>query len=141
MKKKTFVLMVSTKFQKGHPKEGKPTNFEEQILEGKKIHTIRENFKYWNDKVFQINQGEAILSVRKWTGKPYRSKQEVIKEFDKIGIQKCTIDSCAEVVFLNGKGCVQDIEKNDGLSFEDFWNWFPYQKNDCAIIHFTDLIY
>ena len=38
-----------------------------------------------------MNAGEAILSVRYWSGKPYNSKQLRIVEFDKdsgVGVQK-----------------------------------------------------
>ncbi len=36
----------------------------------------------------------------------------------------------------------QEIAKNDGLSFEDFCEWFKVRnKKPMAIIHFTDFRY
>ena len=75
MKKKTYVLMISENFPKYHQKAGEPTFFARKIEEGKKIHTIRQNYELWNKRAEKINKGEAILSIRKWSGKAYRSKQ------------------------------------------------------------------
>jgi hypothetical protein len=81
-----------------------------------------------------------------WSGKPYQSKQEEIFRYDnthKIGLQK--LDDAKNFVFalVEGKKVNwEDIAKNDGLSFEDFCEWFKIRNNSpMAIIHFTDFRY
>ena len=76
---KTYVLMVSTKFPAYHFLNGEPTLFIEKIASGEKITSIRFNYELWRKRFEKINKGEAVLSVRSWEGKPYRSKQ--IKNF------------------------------------------------------------
>lgn len=154
---KTYVLTVSEKFPKTHPKSGEPTNFPLSIKHYDKIHTIRGNYDLWAKRFEKINAGEAILSVRVWEGKPYNSKQREIFRYDyrrKIGIEKLNMDTFNvgrdddNNVFLNfevGKTMVSAdlIAKNDGLSYEDFENWFKgYDfSKPMAVIHFTDFRY
>lgn len=146
---KIFVITFAKEFMKSHPKNGEPTNFKELIIKGSKIHTLRGNYKYWKNIVDQVNEGKGILSARYWTGKPYNSKQVEFLTFKKLGIQKALVLPEAECVVVeveDGQGkksydfAAFDIEKNDGLSDADFWNWFPRQIEGC-IIHFTDFRY
>lgn len=93
---KTYVLTVSEKFPKTHPKSGQPTNFPLSIKHYDKIHTIRGNYDLWAKRFEKINAGEAVLSVRVWEGKPYNSKQREIFRYDyrgKIGIEKLNMDT------------------------------------------------
>lgn len=136
------VITLSKVFLKGHPREGEPTNFRGKFLSGEKIHTIRMNRNgYYKD-------GD-VVSVRQWSGKPYRSKQDVIANRFKIGIESIRfISELERPVVVN-----RDIEyrinyellsHNDGLSVDDFVNWF-YLKSasgfDASIIHFTNFRY
>lgn len=153
MKKKTFVLTVSKRFPKTHKREGESTGFVESIanlfticdlgVECNKIHTIRSNYTLWKDRAQQINEGKAILSIRYWSGMPYRSKQVEICRLEKIGVQK--LDSPDNFVYATIGGHPFDWEllaKNDGLSFIDFCEWFSdRQKEPMAIIHFTNFRY
>lgn len=141
--KKTFVLTVSKTFLKDHPRYGKKTLFKKKITDGKKIHSIRSNYKYWKKIITQVNNKEAILSLREWTGKPYKSKQKEIKQYKKLGIQKITklsnyieIDKIPQTSEILNK-----LSKNDGLSQEDFLNWFPVKVPNGCIIHFTNFKY
>lgn len=43
---KTYVLMMSETFPKGHPKAGKATDFLMKIKHYEKIHTIRGNYEF-----------------------------------------------------------------------------------------------
>lgn len=154
---KTYVLTVSEKFPKTHPKSGEPTNFPLSIKHYDKIHTIRGNYDLWAKRFEKINAGEAVLSVRVWEGKPYNSKQREIFRYDyrrKIGIEKLNMDTFDvgrddnNDVFLNfevSKTMVSAdlLAKNDGLSYEDFENWFKgYDfSKPMAVIHFTDFRY
>lgn len=145
-KKKTYVLIISEKFPTTHPLAGEPTFFEESIKNGKKIHTIRTNYKFWKKRVGEINKGLAILSVRVWTGKPYNSPQKEVIQFKKLGIQKIsktktgiTIDG----IKIDEYRDLQEtqIARNDGLSQIDFNNWFKKPVKNGCIIHFTDFKY
>lgn len=113
-----------------------------------KIHTIRANYPLWKKRIAEVERGEACLSIRQWTGKPYRSKQVEIARLTKedgVGIQR--------LEFVNGKlglpriGIVyqrkNEIALNDGLSFEDWENWFKNYDlaQPMAIIHFTKFRY
>ena len=165
---KTYVLTVSRYFPKTHKRAGELTHFVEKILdeddnkfEHPKIHTIRSNYSLWSKRVYEIQAGKAILSIRYWSGKPYNSKQ----------IEICRLDKDSGIVvqvlgfYWGGKDIVSVIEKpfiipndatgippiipldilakNDGLSIEDFKEWF--RKYDLskpmAIIHFTSFRY
>lgn len=64
-------------------------------------------------------------------------------QLTKIGVQK--LDDPSNFVFASVEGTSVDwelIAKNDGLSFEDFCEWFKVRTNNpMAIIHFTDFRY
>jgi hypothetical protein len=145
---KTFVLIVSKQFPKTHKNSGKDTGFIMAIknlpnLEKSKIHTIRGNYNLWSKRAKEINEGKAILSIRYWSGKPYNSKQIEIKQLQKVGIEK--LEDPTNFVFAPIEGaCIPwgDVAKNDGLSFEDFCDWFKIKsKEPMAIIHFTNFRY
>lgn len=116
-----------------------------------KCHTIRANYHLWKKRIDEVNAGEAILSVRYWSGKPYNSKQLRIVEFDKdsgIGVQmlffdKCSIDNALIADSSRTFVPPSEIAKNDGLSLEDFREWF--RKYDLskpmAIIQLTKFRY
>jgi len=154
---KTYVLTVSKTFPVTHKRKGERTFFQERIHEalwpvtempilGKKIHTIRSNYPLWKNRIGQIQKGEAILSIRYWGGKPYNSKQIEFCQLDKnsgVGIQK--LDDPTNFVFAPVNGIPinwDEVAKNDGLSFDDFCEWFKIRKSDpMAIIHFTHYRY
>lgn len=154
---KTYVLTVSEKFPKTHPKSGEPTKFTLSIKRYDKIHTIRGNYDLWAKRFEKINSGEAVLSVRVWEGKPYNSKQREIFRYDysrKIGIEKLNMgtfdvgrddNNDGFINFKVGKAIVSAhlLAQNDGLSYENFKNWFKgYDfSKPMAIIHFTEFRY
>lgn len=150
MKKKTYVITLSKNFLKGHPKAGQPTDFKDKFISGEKIHTIRGNYTLWEKRIKEVQEGKAILSIREWIGVPYKEKQVIIKDLtcdDGIGIQKLTfkggyfgsqfVDDAYRYAVL------ETPAKNDGLSFEDFKDWFKKYKlsEPMAIIHFTKFRY
>lgn len=145
-KKKTFVITVSKNFPAGHPRAGKPTGFKAKILEGYKIHTIRTNLQYWTNIVNQVNNGDAVLSLREWSGLPYRSKQTEFLQLERLGIEKISLFTCGWVEIQGDQftGEIETIANNDGLTFEDFSGWFKLKRNNtqnAGIIHFTDFLY
>lgn len=169
---KTYVLIVSKKFPCTHPKKGCPTEFICKILHAinhsgsdlyqicqnecdkschrrlltPKIHTIRSNYYFWKKRIDNVNKGNAVLSIRYWNYKPYRSKQVEICQLDStsgIGIEKLEDPSNFVFAPINGKWINwETIAKNDGLSFDDFCEWFKARSNNpMAIIHFTKFRY
>jgi hypothetical protein len=169
----TYVLMVSKVFPAYHPRRGQPTHFHEKIhkcidrdgvknkvvnamefnfyIYGEsdpKLHTIRLNYDLWASRAEKINAGEAVLSLRQWTGKPYASKQVEILRLEKIGVQRAKVYTVFESMVNKIRGTniegrsisIHDVAKNDGLSTDDFCKWFK-KDMDGVIIHFTDKLY
>ncbi|MBV5334209.1 MAG: hypothetical protein JZU49_00195 [Sulfuricurvum sp.] len=154
---KTFVLTVSTKFPKTHKRAGEETYFPFEIVTKNKLHTIRSNYELWKKRIEQIQKGEAILSIRYWSGKPYNSKQIEFYQLDKdsgIGVQKLELSFNEKPCYVYnspyGVGWYRFVDEkinilaeNDGLSIEDFKEWFKgYDlSKPMAIIHFTPMRY
>ena len=149
---KTYVLTVSEFFPKTHNKSGLPTGFIDKIGSKIKKHTIRGNYPLWKKRIEEIQKGNAILSIRYWTGKPYKSKQKEAYVLDKnsgIGVQDLYFDDKRlSESFVSNETAVDGIQnyvsneilaENDGLSLVDFQEWFKgYGLNEpMAIVHFT----
>lgn len=148
---KTYVITLSHTFPKTHSKAGEPTYFP-VLFRKKKIHTIRANYPFWARRFEQIEKGNACLSVRMWTGKPYRSPQHELARLTKddgIGIERLDFyhDRDRNILkFLTVGGAFPDIEdvaKNDGLTLEEWKEWFKNYNLDqpLAVIHFTNFRY
>lgn len=180
MKTKTFVIILSRTFPKGHPKAGAPTFFKEQIQNAllnnaglsacdcceyktrncdscghkasdfrQKIHTIRGNYELWAKRIKAVQDGKAILSIRQWSDKPYRSKQEVICNLsakDEIGIQALAFNLPFDLrTKTNNVVCPNSTELsiNDGLDLKDFEEYLNINISSGinTIIHFTGFRY
>lgn len=142
MKKKIRILMMSEKFPAYHTKAGELTNFEEKLKTGEKIHTIRPNYEIWKAWEEEINSGSAILSIRKWSGRPYWTSMIEIMQFQRIGVQPVKWDCLSGFSVSNMCGFRNIVAKNDGLLLDDFDKWFLGSKQELnALIHFTDYRY
>lgn len=132
--KKTYVLMLSQSFPTKHPRSGNPTGFRKKFLSGEKRHTIRPNFPLWAKRIHEVQQGEAVISVRQWEARPYFSRQITIgclTAESGTGIQKLTFqldrDGCASFNFFDIDGKYPELKElaaNDGLSVDDWKEWF-----------------
>ena len=147
-KNKTYVLMLSEVFPKMHIRAGEPTGFRGKFLSGKKIHTIRANYPLWEKRIKEVQEGQAVLSIRQWTGKPYCSKQVEIAKLtttNGVGVQKLEfIDN--NIYFPKiGYALISDskLSSKDGLTLDDWREWFKgYDlSKPMAIIHFTKFRY
>ena len=150
---KTYVITLSKYFLATHKRAGEKTNFKEKLLSGEKIHTIRANYPLWEKRIKEVQEGRAVLSIRQWIGKPYRSKQIEIATLtakNNIGVQKLIFvgnDIMLPVVEYGGnKFRSMDryrLASNDGLSFKNWVDWFRgYDlSKTMAIIHFTKFRY
>lgn len=154
---KTYVLTLSQVFPATHPRKGEPTNFKVSLLNALYIHnpnapikehTIRGNYELWRKRFEEIDAGNACLSIREWSGKPYQSKQVEIARLTKadgINLQKLTLKpslNCCGTVpgEWHQHGVPEDtLAKNDGLSYEDWKAWFKNSdfSKPFALIHFT----
>ena len=142
---KTYVLILSRQFPQTHPRAGAETKFFEHIDVGKKVHTISRNYDLWRARIDAVNAGEAVLSLRFWSDKPYRSPQIIAHTFTsgEVGIQKlCWTPLGWFVDDFDSDIRTKDIAENDSLSRADFIAWFKGCENiDLAVIHFTRFRY
>lgn len=179
---KTFILTLSSTFPATHKRKGESTYFKEKIVNqkvsygvltdnesvsisdfckeygvGTKIHTIRANYELWAKRIEQVQNGEAILSIRYWSDKPYKSKQVEICQLGEnagVGIQEISIYpdlmgitnvwNDGDERYLEAHSVyIAELAKNDGLSLDDFKEWFKKYDLDktMAIIHFTPFRY
>lgn len=165
---KTYVITLSQVFPTWHKRAGEPTKFRAAFLSGQtcskckkrnhamctsecfsglKIHTIRANYPLWLKRITEVQQGKAVLSVRQWSGKPYRSPQieiAILTNEDGLGIQELKMIDLFRPTTINGNRVeLPDLAANDGLSFNDWSNWFKSYdlKQPMAIIHFTKFRY
>jgi hypothetical protein len=166
---KTYVIILSKVFPKVHSQAGHSTYFYDKFLLGQncigckeketdcvfcygelpKLHTIRANYSLWKARFEEISVGKARLSIRQWTGKPYRSKQEEIASLtasDGIGIQMLSFAPyyTLTVPFVDSRRITLDVlAANDGLTNADWREWFMHNDltHPLAIIHFTKFRY
>lgn len=178
---KTYVITLSQSFLKDHPRAGEPTFFAKKFMNGvfrtgyysapgeietmgippilSKIHTIRGNYDLWTGRIKEVQNGEAVLSIRVWSGKPYNSGQITIATLTAehgVGIQEIRFaptSHYADRRDLNPLGTwsaghkyTSDfglLAQNDGLAEQDFRDWFRgYDlSSPMAIIQFTNFRY
>lgn len=148
---KKYVLIASDNYPKHHRLAGKVTNFINRMISGTKLHTCRMNYDFWKHRVDEISKKYAYLSVRSWSGIPYRSKQDEYIRNVKVGIEKLEIIN--QVIYVEGKQLSKkkaiQLAANDGFEdseqgLKDYLQWLKADikdiKNGC-ILHFTDLRY
>jgi hypothetical protein len=143
---KTYVLILSKKFPVTHSLAGCPTHFADLVRGFSKLHTIRLNYELWKKRFLEIDAGRALLSVREWTGLPYRSKQKELFKLDHtlgIGLQKLHIFKEGYFVDDTIKVPIAEISKNDGFCHPlDFQEWFKKVNGEpLAIIQFSNFRY
>ena len=164
---KRYRLGVSRYFPTTHPRKGEPTGFETSILmmlqgfkglEYTKIHTIRGNYELWSKRMAEVQAGRAVIELFYWSGSPYNSKRDDSKQvvfatLDKdsgcgvqgFGIPHQYSEYNEGYIYTHPQSRVKtkDIAQNDGLSLDDFKEWFSGcdMTEIKAIIHFTSFRY
>lgn len=156
---KTYVITLSRHFLANHKRAGEETHFKEKFLLGQgltdydtpslaKIHTIRANYPLWGKRIKEVQEGKAFLSIRQWTGKPYRSKQVEIARLtaaNGVGVQRLEFTDCRlRFPYIDSEWTsMVSIAKNDGLSLNDWVGWLNGYDHSrpLAIIHFTKFRY
>ena len=144
---KTYVIILSEKFPTTHPRKGQETEFGRSFLNGKKIHTVRTNLPLWEKRISEIQRGQAVLSIREWTGRPYGSHQKELARLtgsDGVGIQVLKLENLYSPTVIDGEKVeLSDLAAHDGLSLSDWYDWFRNVdlRQPMAIIHFTKFRY
>ena len=185
---RVYVLMLSKEFPKEHPNAGQLTGFREKLelalkvqeqaeecascggdcrtcycppVSGMmKVHTIRTNFERWSDIMQKVQEGNAVISVRQWKGRPYEKGNVQVELFrlgkdDGVGLQTLSVmeytdvgDGIERAVYcIDGKPMpvltLKQIAENDGLTVEDWKAWFTGMSfvEPLPIIHFTKFRY
>ena len=144
---KTFVIILSKKFPRTHIHSGRETYFANSLGNGMKIHTVRANLPLWKKRIIEIQSGNAVLSIREWSGKPYGSPQKELARLsasDGVGVQPLKLENLLNSTVIDGEKVeLTDLAAHDGLSLSDWYDWF--RKVDLtqpmAIIHFTNYRY
>ena len=164
---KVYPITLAKKFQRPHPRTGELTHFKERVLNAfghqyrnhkglmypAKFHTGRENYDLWKHRCDEVNAGRAVLSLRQWSGEPYKSKQCPLGiELTCVGIQKMSIVIWRDQ--LSGHGPVlsghvridedllpistkMSLIQSDGFDEpHDFMDWFGWKNWSGALIHF-----
>lgn len=140
------VMIVSRTFPKHHKRAGEDTNFVPKIWNslgypGKiTMKGLEDEFYSWQhkemnpyDKNHTVRAGSywkegELMSLRVWSGTPYRSKQ--IKIYEDLSIKKIyklEIISTDNGILFIFDGELIDIRKlahNDGLNVADLHSWF-----------------
>lgn len=155
------VILSKDIFAEGK-KASTPSDFARKVKTGAKRHTVRANFDYWKKKIAALQEKGGTLSLRQWTGKPYRSPQETIIEIPASLVEVQQLNM-VRVTYVEGDNTYYDylakidgerypiskIAENDGLTEEQFISWFApffdevrdYTPLAFAVIHFTTFRY
>ena len=140
--KKQVVLMIAKNFLAYHKRAGQATEFEAKIKDKDKVHTIRPNYEKWKEKIEEVKSGKSELVLKQWEGRPYHSTPNKLFIFDDVEVSKLT--KTADGFFVNDTKKVEpkDLAKNDGLSLQDFEDWFKvFPTEPMAILHFNSFRY
>ncbi|MCM1166414.1 MAG: hypothetical protein NC401_10460 [Ruminococcus sp.] len=156
MKKDKITIMFSRLFPTTHSRRGEPTRFIEQVMLGDKIHTIRRQYDKWRVLADKTHARRYDISLCQWAATPRRSKHHQVGLLDgRIGVQRIQLlyfadtDNIIATVDGNIDVAIETLAANDGLSVDDFKEWFfgknrrEYGNNEYngCIIHFTDFRY
>ncbi len=108
---------------------GQPTNFEDKIVTGEKIHTIRQSYEYWATRIDNAQKAPgSIYKLSLWSDKPYVSKQHQAKVGNANDLWYATIEFKKlndNILLINNEEYPLDlVAERDGLTKEIFRDWF-----------------
>ena len=108
---------------------GQLTHFEDKIVSGEKITTIRKSYDYWSSRIDSAQQSpDSIYKLSLWSDKPYISKQFQAQIgnanevwYLPINFKKFNDD----ILIIDGNEFpLELVAKWDGLTEEIFRDWF-----------------
>ena len=143
---KTYVIFIGRKFPSFHPRKGMETNFLSMIQKGEKTLTIRDNFDTWFNRIKEVNEGKAVISLRYWLDRPFHSNpQEVRRITDKDGAGCHKFQLVGSQIWVDELPMLDHLQINqllqrDGLNYKDFMAWHTAGKAPVepkALIYFN----
>jgi hypothetical protein len=150
---KTHVLIVPRVFPQGHPKAGEQTGIVEKLQSGAKIHILMEAYETWRQRVKEVREGKAILSIRYRAGNSEKAKQvEIMKvgqdnsdylEVRRLEWRADYVAVASHMPHLAYNVPYSDIASNEGFSEEDFraLHKDADPREPMALIHLTPFRY
>jgi len=163
--------MVSRTYPTYHPRKKQPTYFIEKIqlsldllveMPGDllidldpKIHTFRDNFQLWKNRIDEVLAGNAVIVLKYHTlGRYVKGNKQIefarLDKYSGVGIEEVKFEWNNITYPVLTKDyltniTITQIAENDGLQVHDFMNWFEkgdYNlKETFACIHFTSFRY
>lgn len=135
-----MILSFKTKFP-----WGAPTNFEQKILDGTKIHTIREGGRWKPGHKIHMANGVRTKNYRCFDDSKICKSTQSIVIINKPYLRSIEVDNKSLYWHsLHGEYHLASIEllvRNDGFdSVDDFFRWFD-TNFEGTIIHWTDFKY
>ena len=127
------------------PKSGKETR-EDVVKAVKKLpDKAKEGIETVKEKIEEVKSGKSELVLKQWEGRPYHSTPKKLFIFDaKDDVEVSKLTKTADGFFVNDTKKVEpeDLAKNDGLSLQDFEDWFKvFPTEPMALIHLTGFRY
>lgn len=143
---KVYVITFSNNYPSYHPKKGTSTGFIDKILNKVKTSTIRGNYDRWQKIRREVNKGNAYLSLRYWSDKPYRSKQIEFARSYQIATHRIFITNSVSgfEMSINGRYSLYEtmerISKMEGFEdVEDFNDWFQKDEFEGVMIELEQI--
>jgi hypothetical protein len=131
-------------FKKTFP-DSTATDFENKILQGSKIHTLREGERWQEGYFIHMATGVRTKKYNQFNTaredlQKCKNTQEVFMTYNKYGALEVTIDD--DLYLMQSQ--IDSLIRNDGLIREQFIAWFFPKGKDVwsgQIIHWTDFKY
>lgn len=155
-------IMFSRVFPKGHPKAGQPTRFVEKIWSaladmGRTDDQKGDFGDYdadWQSYYSGIPKWHTIRAGRRWkvgdwfvpkiwSGNPYRSKTISVAQPIEVKKEWPILMTPMGSIYIDGRRFeqVEALAANDGLTYDDFNEWFPANRRfDGQIICWNEKI-
>lgn len=128
---------------------GDPTHFEDKIISGEKIHTIRQSYDYWSQRIDTAQKVPgSIYKLSLWSDKPYVSPQYQAQTGDAKYIWYLSVEFSKlndDILLIDGSPWpLEVVAQRDGLTAEIFRDWFKSfvdVKKPSIIIGWGECIY
>lgn len=146
-KRKPVILDLERYFPDWHGRVGQATHFGSKIfsVSNPKIHALRTDSQRWLGLLdCDKKRVGTPLRIVYYTLREMQTSLILITQVKKMGLQRVVIpDPADEFMLVDGnRVAVADFARNEGLSPEDFRDWYRrYAADQAIVIHFTDFRY
>jgi hypothetical protein len=139
-------------FPTAHSRGGEQTHFIENVMAGDKIHMIRRFYDRWKVLSEKTSRRPYSIDLCQYTDRQRPRFHRIASIDAPLAVQRIRMlysEQTGDVrVFVDGKEIpIEQIAQNDGLTVDDFKEWFfsghraGNSDYDGCIIHFTDFRY